>query len=43
MYGESVNPYVLKKNDIVQVVVNNLDTGGHPMHLHVRHCLVNGS
>jgi iron transport multicopper oxidase len=25
---------VLKKNEIVQIVVNNLDSGRHPFHLH---------
>lgn len=34
VYGEYTHPFVLKKNEIVQIVVNNLDTGRHPFHLH---------
>ncbi|KAF2465184.1 putative multicopperoxidase [Lindgomyces ingoldianus] len=34
VYGETTNPYVLNKGDIVQIVLNNLDDGGHPFHLH---------
>ncbi|ORY19189.1 Cupredoxin [Clohesyomyces aquaticus] len=34
VYGETVNPYILKKGDVVQIVLNNLDDGGHPFHLH---------
>jgi iron transport multicopper oxidase len=35
VYGETVNPYVLQRGEIVQIVLNNLDDGGHPFHLHV--------
>lgn len=34
VYGSHVNPYVIQSGQIVDIVVNNLDTGGHPMHIH---------
>ncbi|KAL1979624.1 hypothetical protein VTN96DRAFT_5427 [Rasamsonia emersonii] len=34
VYGEYTHPVVLKHNDVVQVVLNNGDTGSHPFHLH---------
>ncbi|PKK52414.1 hypothetical protein CI102_3511 [Trichoderma harzianum] len=34
VYGEFTHPFVLKKGEIVQIVVNNLDSGRHPFHLH---------
>ncbi|PQE07455.1 Iron transport multicopper oxidase FET3 protein [Rutstroemia sp. NJR-2017a BBW] len=34
IYGEYTNPFVLKHNDVVEVVINNADTGSHPFHLH---------
>lgn len=34
IYGSYTNSIVLKKNEIVQLVVNNLDSGRHPFHLH---------
>lgn len=34
VYGEFVHPFVLEKNSIVEIVVNNLDSGKHPFHLH---------
>jgi hypothetical protein len=34
VYGDYTHPFVLEKDQIVQVVVNNLDTGKHPFHLH---------
>lgn len=33
-YGRDTNSYVLQKNDIIEVVLNNKDTGKHPFHLH---------
>jgi iron transport multicopper oxidase len=33
IYG-AVNPFVAERNDIVQIVVNNLDAAIHPFHLH---------
>lgn len=37
VYGEYTHPFVLEKDEIVQIVVNNLDTGRHPFHLHGHH------
>ncbi|KAH8593306.1 Cupredoxin [Bisporella sp. PMI_857] len=34
VYGEYVHPFVLAKDQIVEIVVNNLDSGKHPFHLH---------
>ncbi|CZR53837.1 probable iron transport multicopper oxidase FET3 precursor [Phialocephala subalpina] len=34
VYGEFSHPFVLEHNQIVEIVVNNLDTGKHPFHLH---------
>ena len=34
VYGPNANAFVFKPNEIVEIVVNNFDTGGHPMHLH---------
>lgn len=34
VYGEFTHPFVLEKGEIVQIVVNNLDPGRHPFHLH---------
>lgn len=34
MYGEFTNSHVLQKDQIIQIVVNNLDSGRHPFHLH---------
>ena len=34
VYGHAANPQVLDYFDTVEVVVNNYDTGGHPLHLH---------
>jgi iron transport multicopper oxidase len=33
IYG-AINPFVVNKGDIVQIVVNNLDAAIHPFHLH---------
>lgn len=33
VYG-NVNPFVFKHNEVVEVVINNLHTNLHPMHLH---------
>ncbi|KXH60119.1 multicopper oxidase [Colletotrichum nymphaeae SA-01] len=37
VYGEYTHSFVLKKDQIVQIVVNNLDSGRHPFHLHGHH------
>ncbi|QPG75623.1 hypothetical protein FOA43_002980 [Brettanomyces nanus] len=34
VYGESTHPIVLQKDEIVEIVLNNNDTGKHPFHLH---------
>ncbi|KAK3685034.1 multicopper oxidase like protein [Podospora appendiculata] len=36
VYGQ-VNPFILKYNDVIQIVVNNLDAASHPFHLHGHH------
>lgn len=37
VYGTYAHPFVLKNDEIVQLVVNNLDSGRHPFHLHGYH------
>jgi iron transport multicopper oxidase len=34
VYGEYTNPFILNHLDVVEVVLNNNDTGSHPFHLH---------
>ncbi|KAK3717005.1 hypothetical protein LTR37_006060 [Vermiconidia calcicola] len=34
VYGTYTNSYVLNKNDVVEIVLNNNDAGKHPFHLH---------
>ncbi|KAL2046495.1 hypothetical protein ABVK25_011830 [Lepraria finkii] len=34
IYGEYANPYIVSHNDVVEIVVNNGDSGGHPIHMH---------
>lgn len=34
VYGTNTNAFVLAKDEIVEIVLNNLDTGTHPFHLH---------
>lgn len=34
VYGEFTRSFVLQKGEIVQIIVNNLDSGRHPVHLH---------
>ena len=34
VYGSSTNSFVLEKNHVVEIIVNNADTGKHPFHLH---------
>lgn len=34
IYGSNINAFVLQPNDIIEIVVNNKDTGRHPFHLH---------
>ena len=34
IYGVNTNPYVLQHNDVIEIILNNNDTGKHPFHLH---------
>jgi len=34
VYGEYTHPFVLERGQIVEIIVNNLDPGKHPFHLH---------
>lgn len=34
VYGENTNAFVLKKGEVVEIVLNNDDPGKHPFHLH---------
>jgi len=34
VYGVNVNPFVLGYNEVVEIVVNNHDTGRHPLYVH---------
>lgn len=34
IYGSNTNAFVLEKDQTVDIVLNNLDTGKHPFHLH---------
>ncbi|KAK9327921.1 Cupredoxin [Lipomyces starkeyi] len=34
IYGEFTHPVVLNHNDVVEIILNNNDTGTHPFHLH---------
>jgi iron transport multicopper oxidase len=34
IYGTYTHPFVLARGEIVEIIVNNLDTGKHPFHLH---------
>ncbi|KAI0113548.1 Cupredoxin [Nemania sp. FL0031] len=34
VYGTYTHSFVLEKGQVVQIIVNNLDTGRHPFHLH---------
>ncbi|KAI9873854.1 MAG: hypothetical protein M1830_010520 [Pleopsidium flavum] len=34
VYGPNSNAFVVKSNEVVEIVLNNLDTGAHPFHLH---------
>lgn len=37
VYGEYTHPVVLERGEVVQIVLNNLDPGRHPFHLHGHH------
>lgn len=34
VYGTHTNAFVLNRGEVVQIIVNNLDSGRHPFHLH---------
>jgi iron transport multicopper oxidase len=34
IYGVNSHAFVLKKDEVVEIVMNNLDPGKHPFHLH---------
>lgn len=34
VYGSNTNAFVLEKDEIIEIVLNNFDTGTHPFHLH---------
>ncbi|GAD92842.1 iron transport multicopper oxidase FET3 [Paecilomyces variotii No. 5] len=34
VYGTNTHPFVFEHNNVVQVIINNGDTGSHPFHLH---------
>jgi iron transport multicopper oxidase len=34
IYGTNTNAFVLRKNDVVEIILNNNDKGRHPFHLH---------
>lgn len=34
IYGVNVNAFVLKKNQVIEIVLNSDDPGKHPFHLH---------
>lgn len=34
IYGDYTNTFILEKDDIVEIVLNNDDAGKHPFHLH---------
>ncbi|MCJ1352940.1 MAG: hypothetical protein MMC33_002924 [Icmadophila ericetorum] len=34
VYGTNTHALVLGKNDVVEIILNNMDTGKHPFHLH---------
>jgi iron transport multicopper oxidase len=34
VYGINANAFVVKGGQLIEIVINNYDTGGHPIHLH---------
>lgn len=37
VYSEYSHPFVLERGEVVDIIVNNLDSGKHPFHLHGHH------
>ncbi|KAG0671320.1 ferroxidase fet3 [Maudiozyma exigua] len=34
IYGDNINAFILERDSIVEIVLNNYDTGRHPFHFH---------
>lgn len=34
VYGANANAFVLEKDEVVEIILNSLDPGKHPFHLH---------
>ncbi|PUU83652.1 Cupredoxin [Tuber borchii] len=34
IYGRDTHPFILKHNQVIEIIINNLDPGKHPFHLH---------
>lgn len=34
VYGDHSGTFVLKKGEVVEIILNNMDPGKHPFHLH---------
>ncbi|CCF57353.1 hypothetical protein KAFR_0C03610 [Kazachstania africana CBS 2517] len=34
IYGDNLNAFIFEPNEVIEVVLNNYDTGRHPFHLH---------
>lgn len=34
IYGSNTNSFVLQKDEVIEIVLNNMDPGKHPFHLH---------
>lgn len=34
VYGDNTGTFVLKKGEVVEIILNNMDPGKHPFHLH---------
>ncbi|RAR11840.1 multicopper oxidase [Stemphylium lycopersici] len=34
IYGSNTNAFILAQNEVVEIILNNLDPGKHPFHLH---------
>jgi iron transport multicopper oxidase len=33
VYGQNANAFVVRNNDLVEIVINNFDGGSHPIHV----------
>lgn len=34
IYSDSANTFILERDDVIEIVLNNYDTGRHPFHIH---------